>query len=183
MRTAPPRALRPALFLLAAAALAAAPRPNVIVLLTDDQGYGDLSCHGNPVVRTPHLDRLHAEGVRFTDFHAAPMCTPTRGQLMTGLDALRNGAMNVSSGRTLLRRDLPTLPSLLRGGGYATGLFGKWHLGDNHPYRPHERGFDHAVWFPSSHLGSVPDHWGNDYQDDTYRVNGDRKSTRLNSSH
>ena len=175
MRTAPPRALRPALFLLAAAALAAAPRPNVIVLLTDDQGYGDLSCHGNPVVRTPHLDRLHAEGVRFTDFHAAPMCTPTRGQLMTGLDALRNGAMNVSSGRTLLRRDLPTLPSLLRGGGYATGLFGKWHLGDNHPYRPHERGFDHAVWFPSSHLGSVPDHWGNDYQDDTYRVNGDRR--------
>jgi arylsulfatase A-like enzyme len=175
MRIAPSRALRPAFFLLAAAALAAAPRPNVIVLLTDDQGYGDLSCHGNPVVRTPHLDRLHAEGVRFTDFHVAPMCTPTRGQLMSGLDALRNGAMNVSSGRTLLRRGVPTLPGLFRGGGYATGLFGKWHLGDNYPYRPHDRGFDHAVWFPSSHLGSVPDQWNNDYQDDTYRVNGDRR--------
>jgi arylsulfatase len=159
----------------ASPAVAAAParRPNVIVLITDDQGYGDLSCHGNPVVRTPHLDRLHGESVRFTDFHAAPMCTPARGQLMTGVDALRNGAMNVSSGRTLLRREFPTLPELLRGAGFATGMFGKWHLGDNHPYRPHDRGFDRAVWFPSSHIGAVPDHWNNHYQDDTYRVNGD----------
>ncbi len=156
-------------------AAAAAPQPNVIVLLTDDQGYGDLSCHGNPVVRTPHLDRLHAESVRFTDFHVAPMCTPTRGQLMTGVDALRNGAMNVSSGRSLLRREFPTLPGMLRAGGYRTGLFGKWHLGDNFPYRPQDRGFDHAVWFPSSHLGSVPDRWENDYQDDTYAVNGERR--------
>jgi arylsulfatase A-like enzyme len=175
MRNASPRALIAALSLLASYALPAAPRPNVIVLITDDQGHGDLSCHGNPVVRTPHLDRLHAEAVRFTDFHVAPMCTPTRGQLMTGVDALRNGAMNVSSGRTLLRREFPTLPALLRGGGYGTGLFGKWHLGDNHPYRPHDRGFDHAVWFPSSHLGSVPDAWNNHYQDDTYRVNGDQR--------
>ncbi|MFM9081447.1 MAG: arylsulfatase [Opitutaceae bacterium] len=175
MRTVSPRVLFPALGLLFAAALPAAPRPNVIVLITDDQGYGDLSCHGNPVVRTPHLDRLHGEAVRFTDFHASPMCTPTRGQLMTGVDALRNGALNVSSGRTLLRREFPTLPALLRTSGYGTGLFGKWHLGDNYPYRPHDRGFDHAVWFPSSHLGSVPDAWNNDYQDDTSRVNGDRR--------
>lgn len=175
MRTASPRALLTALGLLLSAALHAANRPNVIVLVTDDQGHGDLSCHGNPVVRTPHLDQLHAGAVRFTDFHVAPMCTPTRGQLMTGVDALRNGAMNVSSGRTLLRREFPTLPELLRAGGYGTGLFGKWHLGDNHPYRPHDRGFDHALWFPSSHLGSVPDAWNNHYQDDTYRVNGDRR--------
>ena len=74
-------------------------RPNVIIIVTDDQGYGDLSCHGNPILRTPNLDRLHSESVRLTDFHAAPMCTPTRGQLLTGRDALRNGAMNVSSGR------------------------------------------------------------------------------------
>ncbi|MBI5690553.1 MAG: arylsulfatase [Verrucomicrobia bacterium] len=156
---------------------AAPPReaPNVIVLITDDQGYGDLSGHGNPLVRTPHLDRLHAESVRFTDFHAAPMCTPTRGQLMTGVDALRNGAMNVSSGRTLLRREFPTVAELLRTAGYATGLFGKWHLGDNHPFRPEDRGFDQALWFPSSHIGSVPDHWNNDYQDDMYRENGSRK--------
>jgi arylsulfatase len=151
-------------------------RPNVVLLITDDQGYPDLGCHGNPVVRTPHLDRLHAESVRFTDFHVAPMCTPTRGQLMTGVDALRNGAMNVSSGRTLLRREFPTLPERLRGAGFATALFGKWHLGDNHPYRPHDRGFEHAVWYPSSHLGSVPDFWQNDYQDDTYWVNGRRQA-------
>lgn len=175
METASRRACFVALKLLLVAVLTAAPRPNVIVLVSDDQGHGDLSCHGNPVVRTPHLDRLHAEAVRFADFHVAPMCTPTRGQLMTGVDALRNGAMNVSSGRTLLRREFATLPDLLRAGGYGTGLFGKWHLGDNHPYRPHDRGFDHAVWFPSSHLGSVPDAWGNHYQDDVYRVNGDRR--------
>ncbi|MGH8246684.1 MAG: sulfatase-like hydrolase/transferase [Gammaproteobacteria bacterium] len=71
----------------------AAPASNVILILTDDQGYGDLGCHGNPVVKTPHLDRLHTESIRFTDFHSAPMCTPTRGQLMTGMDA---ESMNVS---------------------------------------------------------------------------------------
>src|ERR1700755_1108438 len=71
-------------------------RPNVIVVITDDQGYGDLGCHGNPVLKTPNLDRLHGESVRLTDFHVAPMCTPTRGQLVTGRDCLRNGAMNVS---------------------------------------------------------------------------------------
>src|SRR5262245_39602029 len=80
-------------------------RPNILIVLADDQGYGDMSVHGNPVLRTPNLDRLHGESIRLTDFHVAPMCTPTRGQLMTGVDALRNGAMNVSSGRTLLRRE------------------------------------------------------------------------------
>ena len=158
-----------------AAATPDAARPNVLILLTDDQGYGELSCHGNPVLRTPNLDRLHDESLRFTDFHAAPMCTPTRGQLMTGLDALRNGAMNVSSGRTLLRRDLPTLPRLFADAGYRTGLFGKWHLGDAHPYRPEDRGFQETLWFPSSHIGSVPDAWENDYFDDTYIRNGRRE--------
>jgi arylsulfatase A-like enzyme len=153
-----------------AAIAAGATPPNVIILITDDQGYADLGCHGNPVVHTPHLDRLHGESVRFTQFHASPMCTPTRGQLMTGIDALRNGAMNVSSGRTLLRREFPTIAELLRQAGYATGQFGKWHLGDNHPFRPQDRGFERAVWYPSSHIGSVPDHWKNDYFDDIYRT-------------
>ena len=152
--------------------------PNVVIVITDDQGYGDLSCHGNPVVRTPHIDRLHAESVRFTQFHVTPMCTPTRGQLMTGVDALRNGAMNVSSGRTLLRREYPTMPELLRGAGYATGLFGKWHLGDNYPFRPQDRGFERAVWYPSSHIGSVPDHWKNDYFDDVYKTERGNETLR-----
>lgn len=77
--------------------------PNVILILTDDQGYGDFSCHGNPVMQTPHLDQLAAQSVRFTDFHVAPMCTPTRGQLMTGRDAVRNGATSVTAGRSFLR--------------------------------------------------------------------------------
>jgi len=106
-------------------------RPNVLMIVTDDQGYGELSCHGNPVLQTPNLDRLYAESVRFTDFHVAPMCTPTRGQLMTGVDALRNGAMNVSSGRSLLRRTFPTMGNLFAASGWQTGLFGKWHLGDD----------------------------------------------------
>ncbi|MDX1980857.1 MAG: sulfatase-like hydrolase/transferase [Bryobacteraceae bacterium] len=147
-------------------------RPNVIVILTDDQGYGDLSAHGNPRLKTPQLDRLHAESVRLTDFHATPMCTPTRSQLMTGRDALTTQAMNVSSGRTLLRRDLPTMGEIFARAGYRTGIFGKWHLGDAYPYRPEDRGFQEALWFPSSHIGSTSDAWDNDYFNDRYRRNG-----------
>jgi arylsulfatase A-like enzyme len=113
--------------------------------------------------------------VRFTDFHACPMCTPTRGQLLSGKDCLRNGAMNVSSGRAMLRRGIPTLADKFAAAGYRCGQFGKWHLGDNYPYRPHDRGFHQAVWFPSSHVGSAPDAWDNDYFGDTYRHNGERK--------
>ncbi|NLE36976.1 MAG: arylsulfatase [Pirellulaceae bacterium] len=147
----------------------ASPRPNVIVVLTDDQGYGDLSCHGNPVLKTPHLDRLHSESVRFTDFHVAPMCTPTRAQLMTSVDALPSGAMNVSSGRTLLRRDLKTMADCFAASGYRTGIFGKWHLGDMYPYRPKDRGFHDSVVHRSSYIGSAADYWDNDYFDDHYR--------------
>ncbi|MBN1852583.1 MAG: arylsulfatase [Pirellulales bacterium] len=150
-------------------------KPNVIVILTDDQGYGDLSCHGNPILKTPNLDRLHAESVRFTDFHVAPMCAPTRGQLISGMDCLRNGAMNVSSGRVFLRRGLPTMADMFAAGGYQCGQFGKWHLGDNYPYRPHDRGFHEAIYYPSSHIGSAPDYWNNDYFDDTYWHNGARE--------
>ena len=119
---------------------------------------------------TPNLDRLHGESVRYVDFHGAPMCTPTRGQLLTGLD----GALNVSSGRTLMRADLPTMADVFQAGGYCTGIFGQWHLGDNHPYRPQDRGFEESVWSPSSHISSLPDYWENDYFDDVYCHNGDR---------
>lgn len=154
---------------------AASDQPNIIVIMTDDQGYGEFSCNGNPITKTPNIDALAANSVRLTDFHVAPMCTPTRGQLMTGVDAFRNGASNVSSGRTLLRADLKTIADVYRSGGYATGLFGKWHLGDNYPFRPEDRGFDEAIWFPSSHINSVPDYWDNDYFDDTYIHNTKRE--------
>lgn len=159
--------------LLATTALAT--QPNVIVVMTDDQGYPELSVHGNPILKTPHLDRLHAQSLRLEDYHVSPMCAPTRGQLMTGLDAARNGATNVSSGRALLRPELPTMANFFGDAGYTTGIFGKWHLGANYPFRPEDRGFDETVWFPSSHIGSVPDYWGNDYFDDTYVNNGNLK--------
>jgi arylsulfatase len=162
------------LVVLAMAAMGAAPagqQPNVIVILTDDQGYGDVSAHGNPTLKTPNLDRLHRQSIRLTDFHVSPMCTPTRGQLMTGRDALDNGAMNVSSGRTMTRVGMPTMAEVFRRGGYRTGIFGKWHLGDVYPHRPMDRGFEKSVWFPSSHIPSAPDYWNNDYFDPHLRVN------------
>ncbi len=144
-------------------------RPNIIFVLTDDQGYGDLSCLGNPILKTPVLDRLHADSVRLTDFHVAPMCTPTRGELMTGQDALRNGATFVCMGRSLLRADLPTMADILAENGYHTGHFGKWHLGDNYPYRPQDRGFHETIHHPAFGITSAADYYGNDYFDDHYR--------------
>jgi len=152
-----------------------AAKPNVILVITDDQGYGELSCHGNPVLKTPALDQFHSVSVRFTDYHVAPMSAPTRGQLLTGLDAARNGAVNVSSGRSLLRTELPTMADIFSDNGYNTGIFGKWHLGDNYPFRPEDRGFMESVWFPSSHIGSLPDFWGNNYNDDVFIHNGKRE--------
>jgi arylsulfatase len=145
--------------------------PNVLVILTDDQGYGDLSCHGNPVLKTPAMDRLHSESVRFTHFHVAPMCTPTRGQLMSGVDALRNGATSVTAGRALLRREFPTMADIFSANGYSTGIFGKWHLGDCYPYRPMERGFQEAAYFHGWGLQSAPE-FTNDYFNGRYRHNG-----------
>ena len=160
------------LLLVVCVQIQAAERPNVVIVMTDDQGYPEVSAHGNPVLQTPHLDALHSQSLRLTDFHVAPMCAPTRGQLLTGLDAARNGCINVSSGRALLRPEVPTMANIFGDAGYATGVFGKWHLGSNYPFRPEDRGFQRTVWFPSSHIGSVPDTWGNDYFDDTYTSNG-----------
>lgn len=151
------------------------PKPNVILIMTDDQGYGDLSYHGNPILNTPHMDALAEQSIRLTDFHVTPMCAPTRGQLLTGLDAARNGAVNVSAGRSLMRAELPTMADIFGESGYTTGLFGKWHLGDNYPFRPEDRGFQETVWFPSSSISSVPDFWGNDYFNDTYISNTKRE--------
>jgi len=85
-------------------------RPNVIIIMTDDQGYGDIRSHGNPVLKTPEIDKLRESSVRFTDFHVAPMCSPTRGQLMTGMDAMRNGATAVCRGRSMMRNELKIMP-------------------------------------------------------------------------
>src|SRR5512144_3435312 len=121
---------------------------------------GDFSCYGNPVLKTPSLDRLREQSVRFTDFHVAPMCTPTRGQLLTGQDAVRNGVTSVTGGRSFIRPGIPTMPEMFAGAGYHTGIFGKWHLGDNYPHRPMDRGFDEAVYHLGWGMTSAPEFVG-----------------------
>jgi arylsulfatase A-like enzyme len=140
--------------------------------MTDDQGYGDLSCHGNPVLKTPELDKLWSESVRLTDFHASSLCTPSRASLMTGRDCLRTGAWATTRGRSLLRKDETTMADVFAACGYRTGLFGKWHLGDNYPFRPQDRGFQEVLWHLGGGLEQTPDYWGNNYFDDRYWHNG-----------
>ena len=147
-------------------------KPNVILIITDDQGYGDLACHGNEVIKTPNLDKLHSDGVRLTDFHVGPTCAPTRAALLTGRYCNRTGVWHTIMGRSQLRKDEVTLGDVFRDGGYKTGIFGKWHLGDNYPFRPQDRGFDEVLIHGAGGVGQTPDYWGNDYFDDTYFHNG-----------
>jgi len=142
-------------------------RPNVIVILSDDQGYGDFSCHGNPILKTPALDKLNGESIRFSNFHVAPLCTPTRGQLMSGMEAMRNKASTVLTARGLMRRDILTMPEVFADNGYRTGIFGKWHLGDAYPDRPMDRGFEKCVWTKGWGLLSEME-FDNDYYQTRY---------------
>lgn len=115
-----------------ASAVGAAPkRPNVILVMTDDQGYGDFSFTGNPRLKTPTLDKLAGESIRFTNFHVAPACTPTRSQLLTGLHCLRDGASSPHGQRTLAKRGIESMGDVFQANGYRTALYGKWHLGSN----------------------------------------------------
>src|SRR5262249_33446893 len=143
-------------------------RPNIIFLLTDDQGYGDLSCHGNPILKTPNLDRLHDEGVRFRDFHVSPTCSPTRSALMTGRHEFRNGVTHTILERERLTLRATTLAQVLKTAGYTTGIFGKWHLGDERDHWPDKRGFDEmfihgAGGIGQTYPGSCGDAPGNTY--------------------
>ena len=146
--------------------------PNVILVLTDDQGYPPLGAHGHPFLQTPHLDRFHGQAVRFENCHSGTTCAPTRAGLMTGHYCNSTGVWHTVGGRSLLRRNEWTLADALAGAGYRTGLFGKWHLGDEYPYRPGDRGFGKVVCHGGGGVGQGPDWWGNDYFDDTYLEDG-----------
>ncbi|MBL7222603.1 MAG: arylsulfatase [Candidatus Brocadiae bacterium] len=153
------------------------PHPNVVLVITDDQGYGELACHGNPIIRTPHLDALHAQSVRFTAFHVSPTCAPTRASLMTGRHEFRNGVTHTIHERERLGLKGTTLAQMLKQAGYTTGIFGKWHLGDQEPYQPQNRGFDEvfihgAGGIGQSYPGSCGDAPGNKYFDPAIRHNG-----------
>ncbi|MDO5971330.1 arylsulfatase [Flavivirga aquimarina] len=147
-------------------------KPNVIIIMTDDQGYGDLSCHGNPYVKTPIIDEFYRKSIRFTDFHVDPSCSPTRSALLTGNYSARAGVWHTIGGRSLLKEGMVTMPELFKDNGYETAVFGKWHLGENYPFRPIDRGFKEAIVHGGGGIGQNPDYWGNNYDDDTYKHKG-----------
>jgi len=120
-------------------------KPNVIVILTDDQGFGELGATGNLLIRTPHIDRLAAQSASLVNFHVMPVCSPTRACLMTGRYHYRTGVTDTFLGRSLMHPDEPTLAEIFAAGGYRTGIFGKWHLGDNYPMRAMDRGFQESL--------------------------------------
>ena len=133
-------------FLLTPALIAQGPRrPNIVLIISDDQGFGDLSLHGNDKLKTPNLDGIGAGGAQFTQFHVSPVCSPTRSSLMTGRYHYRTGIVDTFLGRSMMYPDEVTIAETLRGAGYRTGIFGKWHLGDNHPMRAMEQGFEEAL--------------------------------------
>jgi arylsulfatase len=156
----------------------AAVKPNIVLIMTDDQGYFDLSCHGNPVIKTPNIDKFHSESTRFTQFHVSSSCAPTRAALMTGKHPFRSGVTHTVKKRERLSLNSITIADILKQAGYTSGIFGKWHLGDDSEYRPDNRGFDEALIHGAGGLGQVKfgDHSDNKttpYDDPTLYHNGD----------
>ena len=127
--------------------------PNIIIVLTDDQGWGDLSMNGNPNLHTPHIDALAKNGITFDRFYASPVCSPTRAEMLTGRYALRGGVFSTSTGGERLSLDEKTLGEYFKEAGYATAIYGKWHNGMQPPYHPNSRGFDDFYGFCSGHWG------------------------------
>lgn len=149
---------------------AGAVRPNVLLIMTDDQGWGDIRSHGNDQIETPTLDRLAAEGARFDRFYVCPVCAPTRASLLTGRWHLRTGVWGVTHGKEIMRAEEVTVARVLKDAGYATGCFGKWHNGEHWPHCPNAKGFDEF-------LGFCAGHWNN-YFDTTLDHNGEEVRTR-----
>ena len=131
--------------------------PNVIIIMTDDQGYGDLGITGNPHVKTPVIDKFAAESIRFNNFYVSPVCAPTRSSLMTGRYSLRTGIRDTYNGGAIMSSNEVTIAEMLKQVDYKNGIFGKWHLGDNYPSRPSDQGFDESVIHLSGGMGQVGD--------------------------
>lgn len=153
----------PALLAAAASTTIAAPaapapaRPNVLLILTDDQGYGDFSIHGNPHVRTPNIDALGRSGVRFDRFFVNSFCSPTRAALLTGRWPLRTGVHGVTHNRETMRAEEVTIAEALRGAGYRTACIGKWHNGEQFPSHPQGQGFEEFFGFTGGHWNNYVD--------------------------
>jgi arylsulfatase A-like enzyme len=152
-----------------------AQKPNVIIVMTDDQGYGDLGCHGNTAIRTPNIDMLYNQSVRFTNYHADPTCAPSRAALMTGKYSHRVGVWHTIQGGNQMRSSEQTMAEVFKANGYETALFGKWHLGSNYPFRPMDRGFDEWLGSGDGGPGTTDDYFWNDRVNDHLWHNGERK--------
>lgn len=161
-----------ALLLLSSSAFSFENKPNIVLVMTDDQGYGDLSFHGNPILKTPNIDQLAAESVRFSDFHVDPTCAPSRAALLTGKYSHRVGVWHTIAGGNHLRASEVTMADVFRQAGYRTALFGKWHLGANYPFRPMDRGFDEWFGHGDGGTGTTDDWFDNDRVNDHYWHNG-----------
>jgi arylsulfatase A-like enzyme len=151
--------------------------PNIVLIITDDQGYGPIGRHGHPWIKTPNLDALYDTSTRFTRFLVSPTCSPTRSALMTGRHSMRNGVTHTILERERLTLNAVTLPQVLSKVGYKSGIFGKWHLGDEEPYQPHQRGFHETFIHGAGGIGqsydcSCADVPGNSYFDPVIRHNG-----------
>ena len=161
------------LLLLLFASFAAVARPNVLVIITDDQGYGDLGFHGNSQIHTPNLDQLARESVRCKYFYVSPVCAPTRASLMTGRYNYRTGVTDTYLGRAMMFSDEVTLAEMFAAAGYRTGIFGKWHLGDNYPMRAMDQGFQESLVHKGGGIAQPSDPPGGDsYFDATLYRNG-----------
>lgn len=132
-------------------------KPNVVLILTDDQGWGDLSLHGNPWLETPNIDSLARSGEQFKNFYVSPLCAPSRASILTGRYHLKTGVVSVSKGLEIMDPDETTLAEMFKANGYATGIFGKWHNGEHYPVRPNDQGFDEFLGFCAGHLSNYFD--------------------------
>jgi len=154
-------------------AAAAADRPNVLVIITDDQGYGDLGVHDNPRIKTPNLDQFARQSVRLKSFYVSPVCSPTRASLLTGRYNYRTGVVDTYQGRSMMHPSEVTLAEMLGAAGYRTGIFGKWHLGDNAPLRAIDQGFQEALVIKGGGIGQASDpSGGSSYFDPILQHNG-----------
>lgn len=164
------------LFVCSLSAYGETAQPNIILVMTDDQGYGDLACHGHPFLQTPNLDILYSQSTRFTDFHVSPTCAPTRAALMSGRAPFKNGVTHTILERERMTLSATTIAEVLQTAGYTTGIFGKWHLGDADEYQPDQRGFDEmfihgAGGIGQNYPGTQSSVEGTDYFDPIIKYN------------